>query len=217
MMELNTIVIRNYQPIDRESVRRISCMTAFLEEPHNLFIDNEDILADILTRYFTDYEPESCFVAMDNPRVVGYLIGSTDIRKVRIGYLKRILPNVIVRGIKTGTIFHGNTVRLLWHIFLSLMKGEFRIPDYSKEYPATLHINLDKQYRGRNIGSKLLGYYITYLKSNNIPGVHFGTVSESAKLFFQKMGFELLYSTKLTCLHYHFGYDLPYYIFGKKL
>jgi GNAT superfamily N-acetyltransferase len=217
MVELVPTVIRNYQPNDRNAVRRISCATAFLEEPSECFINNENILADILTRYFTDYEPESCFVASDNNQVVGYLIGSKDIRRVRSGYLKKIIPSVLVQGIKTGMIFKKNTLRLLWHFLNSLVKGEFHTPDYSNEYPATLHINLDKRHRGRDIGSKLIEHYLTYLKSNNIPGVHFGTMSESAKQFFQKQGFEILHSNQLTYLHYHFGHDLPYYIFGKKL
>ena len=56
-------LIRPYQKEDRPSVRRISCETAFLDADLHDFFSDEEILADALTLYFTDYEPESCFVA----------------------------------------------------------------------------------------------------------------------------------------------------------
>lgn len=60
---MDNIIIRPFRKDDRESVRRISCETAFWgKNRKNIFADDE-ILADALTMYFTDYEPESCFVA----------------------------------------------------------------------------------------------------------------------------------------------------------
>jgi hypothetical protein len=74
------IFVRQYEPRDREAVRHIAVATALAGRPAALFMDGDDLLADGLTAYFTDYEPGSCFVAEMNGRVVGYIIGSVDTR-----------------------------------------------------------------------------------------------------------------------------------------
>ena len=62
-------LIRKYKKEDKKSVRRIACDTAFMGEPCEKFFNGRDFLADILILYFTDYEPESCFVAELNDKV----------------------------------------------------------------------------------------------------------------------------------------------------
>ena len=70
--------IRKFQSGDREAVRRICCATALLGNPSSIFFDGDEIFADAITLYFTDYEPESCFVAEHQGEVVVYLIGAKD-------------------------------------------------------------------------------------------------------------------------------------------
>lgn len=71
----NNIFIRKFNNCDRKDIRRISCDTAFLEESRKVFFDDDEILADALTLYFTDYEPDSCFVAVKNDKIIGYIKG----------------------------------------------------------------------------------------------------------------------------------------------
>ena len=61
-MEVMSIKIRNYQIKDRDAIRKTSLESIVLGEYRTSIFDDE-ILADILTIYFTDYEPLSCFVA----------------------------------------------------------------------------------------------------------------------------------------------------------
>ncbi|MCR4337661.1 MAG: GNAT family N-acetyltransferase, partial [Candidatus Omnitrophica bacterium] len=78
---MNQVHIRQYQPSDRAAVRRINYETAFLGYAPKLF-DSPELVADGLTLYFTDWEPESCFVIEDQGRVVGYVMGTKDVRKM---------------------------------------------------------------------------------------------------------------------------------------
>ena len=55
--------IRAYKAGDRRKVREISYDTAFMGESPEDFFDEEEIPADEVTLYYTDYEPESVFVA----------------------------------------------------------------------------------------------------------------------------------------------------------
>jgi ribosomal protein S18 acetylase RimI-like enzyme len=213
----NNIFIRKFNNCDREDIRRISCDTAFLEESRKVFFDDDEILADAFTLYFTDYEPDSCFVAVKNDKIIGYIIGTTDVKLMRKIFIAKIIPNLIIKGLSRGIIFKRNTRKFLLRILLSLLKGEFVRPDFSKQYPATLHINIDKAFRRQNIGKQLIEYYLKFLKEKNVSGVHFGVMSESAKEFFIKLGFNILFISKLSYLRYYLGKFIPYYILGSLL
>jgi ribosomal protein S18 acetylase RimI-like enzyme len=105
----------------------------------------------------------------------------------------------------------------MFNVFKGFLNGDFSFPSFSRDYPATFHVNIDTEYRGQGVGSRLIENYLNYLKEEKIKGVHFGTMSESAKKFFLKLGFELLFETETIYLRYYFKRKLPYYIFGKKL
>jgi mRNA interferase MazF len=89
--------------------------------------------------------------------------------------------------------------------------------DFSKEYPATLHINVGKDFRQQNIGSRLMSAYLDYLSKEKVTGVSLATMSDKAAGFFKKQGFNLLHTGKRSYLRYLLHEDLPIYIFGKRL
>jgi GNAT superfamily N-acetyltransferase len=209
-------IIRRFQSRDRDAVRRISCTTAFLEYPRGEIFDDDEILADALTLYFTDYEPESCFVVESDGKVGGYLIGSTDV--VRMNKVNaRLMPRIVRKAFKRGVFFRQPNLRFFFHGLKSVLKGEIYAPTFHAEYPATLHINLDKKFRRQGIGGELIQTYLNYLKERNVKGVHFGTMSDSAKEFFLKSGFSLLFNNRRTYMAPYLGRPINVYIFGKKL
>ncbi|MFH1768570.1 MAG: hypothetical protein ABH858_05375, partial [Candidatus Omnitrophota bacterium] len=191
--------------------------TAFFEREPEFFIDNNEILADVLTLYFTDYEPVSCFVAMVQEKTVGYIIGTRDVSMMKKIFFRKILSKFIVRLIRGRVFFKKRFLLFSLNVLRSVLRGEFAAPDFSGEYPATLHINIDKNFRNRGLGSRLITMYLAYLKENMVKGVHFGTMSNGAKEFFLKSEFSILYETKRTWPRYYFKKDMPYYIFGKVL
>ncbi len=214
---MSDIVIRQFTKNDRADVRRISCDTAFLGMDNKLFFDNDEILADVLTLYYTDYEPQSCFVAVEEDKVIGYIIGTKDVRRMHITFNKRILPQTIGKALRKGFFKRANNLKFFLHVAVSFLRGEFFAPDFSRKYPATLHINIDKNFRGRKIGEKLIEHYLNYLKEEKVAGIHFGTMSEGAKKFFIKLGFSILFEGKHSYLKYITKQHTPYYILGRKL
>ena len=209
--------IRKYRGEDRKAIRDISVKTSFLGNPIEFFIDDRELIADVLTRYYTDYEPESCFGAISKGEVIGYLTGATDVKSKNSVFRYRVLP-IVIKRVLTGKVFlKKNTLKYIFFTFISFLKGEFRTPDFTSEYPATLHVNLAEDYRGIGIGGELILEYLDYLGKFGIRGVHFRTKSKRAKSFFLKMGFDILYKGKFSNLRYYTGQAIPYYIFGKKL
>ncbi len=210
-------VIRKYAPDDRSAVRRISVQTALMGERGTVFFDDDEIMADVLTVYFTDHEPESCFVAECEGRVAGYILGCRDVKRMEKIFGARILPSLLLKAFCRGTFFRGKNLQFLFHVFLSLLKGEFRAPVFSKEYPAALHINIDKEFRAAGVGSALIRAYLGELKRQAVAGVHFATMSETAALFFEKNGFRRLFSGRRSYFRYFLGRDVLLAIYGMRL
>jgi ribosomal protein S18 acetylase RimI-like enzyme len=211
------VYIREFELKDRPDVRRISCETAFLGESRSLFIDDDEILADALTLYHTDHEPESCFVAVDEGRVVGYVLGTKDAFLMDKISSEQIFPALIKKAFQRRFFFKIKTWALFFQVAISALKGEFFAPHFFARYPAMLHINIDKNYRGNKLGTGLIENYLNFLKTQGVKGVHFGAMSEDAKVFFLRSGFKLLHTSKRSYLVYRIGKTVPFYIFGKEL
>ncbi len=215
-LQLLDVLIRKFRPEDRAALRAISCQTAFLGCAEQ-FIDDFEILADSLTIYFTDYEPQSSFVATLNGRVVGYLNGGKNAKVVSCVFSLRLCPRIIFKAVVYGLFFKPKFLQFAGHSLLSLFKGEFFMPDFSKDYPAILHINLMEEVRGQGVGSRMLKEYFQYLRENQVPGALVSTMTEEGKRFFESYGFQVLFVSKRSFFRYRLGRDVPLYILGKKL
>lgn len=217
MKSESAVVIRKYGDEDKAVIRRISCMTALIGEPSNIFFDDDEVFADALTIYFTDYESESCFVAECDNKVIGYLLGAKDTKRMDRIFADKIALPLLIKALRHGVFFRLSNTRFLFRVFLSLAKGEFRAPSFSKDYPATLHINIMEEYRAGGIGSKLINAYLDYLKEQVVRGVHFATMSGKASQFFKKQNFKLLFQGKRSYFRYFLGENVPLYIYGMQI
>lgn len=189
------VIIREYAHADRQSIREISLATAMLGRPSHAFFDGDDVLADALTKYHTDYEPESCFVAELDGNVVGYVLSAKDTRRMDEIFSSRIFWPLLGKAICQGVFLSQKNWRLFGRILGWAFKGGYRIPDLYEEYPATLHINVLEAYRAMGVGEMLMERCFQYLGNAGIRGVRLATMSERAGEFFQKHAFRLSYAS----------------------
>ncbi|MDP2704801.1 MAG: GNAT family N-acetyltransferase [Patescibacteria group bacterium] len=210
------VVVRKYKKEDRPSVRRIVCDTAAIGEPAELFFEDRGVLADFLSRYFTDYEPQSCFVAEHKGEVIGYLLGAKDTAAMKTALLLRIFPRLFMQALVRGTFFKKKNSSFIWLSLLVSLKGGYSAPNLS-DYPAVLHINIDKNFRGGDAGTKLMAAYLDYLSKEKVQGVHLRTMSAKAGDFFTKQGFTLLSSQKEMVFSKIFGNAVSVYFYGKRI
>lgn len=216
-MSDDRLLLRKYRVSDRQAVRKICCDTAFMGKPCTIFFDSEEIFADALTNYFTDYEPQSCFVAELDGVVVGYLFGAIDVKRMEMIFARRILPGLLIKAFFSGVFLRPKNIHFIAFLLRSMLKGELRQPDFSHDYPATLHINICSGFRGRKIGSQLIVEYLMYLKGEGIKGVHLATMSEDGVHFFEKQGFQVLLRARRSYFRYLLNRDILVCIYGRQL
>ncbi len=170
-------------------MRYLCCETAFFGQPAEEFFEGRDILADILTMYFTDFEPESLFIAEIDGVRIGYLTGNKNINRLKKIFKSRILPAVIVKSLIAGVIFRKKNLVFFLKCAKSFFRRELFDPDFSRQFPATLHVNVDASYRNMKVGEKLIDQYCNYLRKVNIRGVFLTTVSRKGSKIFSEDGF----------------------------
>ena len=209
--------IRKYRDSDREAVRRICMDTAILGKPVDILFGDRDIAADAIISYYTDFEPESCFVAAAGGSVIGYLAGSVDSSRRRRMILFRIIPSLFIKAISRPVFFRKKTLLLCKSFIRAFIRGEFFNPGFSRDYPASLHINVEEGFRRYGVGRRLLDEYFNYLERKKIKGVMLETKSGESVRFFAGRGFKVLYCREISYLQNCGCAGAKFFVMGAKL
>ncbi|MBN1505683.1 MAG: GNAT family N-acetyltransferase [Sedimentisphaerales bacterium] len=192
--------IRSYRASDRPAVREIACDTADAGEPVERLFHDREVFADIVTRYYTDYEPNSLWVADCDGQVVGYLTGCLDTRNEKRVTGRRILPSAITGALARGVLWHADAWRLLAAFAGTVALGGFPHPIDLTAYPAHLHINIRQGFRSRGLGPQLVDAFLQQADHVGVRGIHVVTRGDNAagRRFFEKTGFRLLFEKPLV-------------------
>ncbi len=213
------VIIRPYKEDDRATVRRISYETSDRGEQNHPIFSDRDVLADVLTRYYTDFEPQSVWVAECAGSVVGYFSGCMDPGRYKMIVVLRVIPAAIFRAMYNGALWHRETWQLFGGLMRTWIQGGFPREVSKEEYPAHLHINLLSDFRGQKIGKKLMEPFLQKVKSANLHGVR-ARVRENnfpAIRFFKNLGFREV-GTQAIFLPSSEGYRVrKTVIYGKRL
>jgi len=186
-----TAQIRPYEPRDRMALRQICSDTADAGQPIERIFPDREVFADLLTNYYTEFEPQSVFVADNAGEVVGYVTGSVDTKRFLRTMIWRIVPVVLVKALLRGTLWHPQTVRLFRANIGLWLKSGHRTGPTMDNYPAHLHINLREGFRGQQLGRRLVEKFCNHARAAGARGVHAGVSAENERgcHFFEELGF----------------------------
>ncbi|MEZ5274750.1 MAG: GNAT family N-acetyltransferase [Opitutaceae bacterium] len=204
--------IRPYRPEDRAAVRHVCCETGFMGNPIEPIFSDRELFADFFTGYYTDFEPESSLVAIDDEtgEIIGYLLGCLRYRynAFRQGLLiaTRIVPRAVFRFL-TGRYDKQSRRFLYWVVFRSSGQTPKGIPA-----AAHFHFNLLPSYRTGKAGRQLLFTYVDKVKAEGARAV-FGQIQvqdDKRTRFYERYGFRLVDKKEITKFRRH--YDQPVYV-----
>ncbi len=183
--------IRAYEPRDRSSVRHLCCETALRGEPVDSLFSDREVVADLLTRYYTTYEPEACWVAECKERVAGYLTGCLDQRRYQRLQFTCIVPRASLRAILGGALCRRETWRLLRAALRLWQLGGAESPRLPEDYSAHLHVNLERRWRGQRIGERLVERFLQQAAAARVHGVCASVRNDNpaACRLFDRLGF----------------------------
>ena len=189
-----SLLIRPYRTHDRAEIRRICVETADAGEPLENFFDDRELVADLVTRYYTDYFSDYSWVAEFDGKIAGYLTAAPDTRAFLQSFRWSIAPQAFIRAIGRGLLFRRGS----WDMMGALIRRKVQaiLPPFliPAAFPAHLHIDVLKPARGRQAGRELMSSLIRKLQTHHIPGVHatVRTDNRGACAFFERMDFRPL-------------------------
>jgi len=188
---LSAVTIRPYTVADRGAVRTIACDTADRGEPIDHLFRDREVVADLITRYYTDDEPQTAWVATHDDRVVGYLTGCLDSHRYVQRMRRHIIPSAMWKAVYHGALGAPQTWRLLVAAMHTWRGGRFRREISLAAYPAHLHLNVHQAFRGRGIGRALVTRFLDRVHEGRLPGVHAAVRAdnEPSRRLFTRLGF----------------------------
>jgi ribosomal protein S18 acetylase RimI-like enzyme len=184
--------VRSYRAEDREAVRSICFETGLMGDPVVAQFGDKETFADLFTGYYTDKEPESCFVveAADG-KVVGYLVGTLDTRKAAS------VDAVMAKVAFTRHLgWRPATARFFWRGIgdsaKMLLRGESKVRPDLDAYPAHTHFSLLPEARQAPLAAGLYRAFFLYAKKKGCPGLHGEVFAENvrAAALHEAMGFK---------------------------
>jgi ribosomal protein S18 acetylase RimI-like enzyme len=210
--------IRLYQAPDQESVYKIAADTAFFGEPVEAFLDDRQLFCDMFIRHYLTDNEKYAWVADDGAQVAGYLLGSTQNVIYSSHWWKNILFNVLPAGFKGNYHIGRRTIHYATGMLAGYLKGE-EPPVSLADYPAHLHINVRKEYRGAGLGAQLINAYLSQLRAEGVKGVYLHTTSynQAACHLYEKLGFDLLSNRPNRYWSQWFGFSVDNRSYGLKL
>ncbi len=173
--------IRPYRETDKYNVQRV-CLQTIKDDMvfEGLNRINADLFLAVYNDYYTEHEPENCFVCTDeNDNAVGYIICSESVKKWRKVFMKEYYPKIKHRPLADK--------------FMAL--GEIAAHSlFASKYPAHLHIDILEGYRGGGTGTRLVETLLDHLAAKGIRGVHLCVDGENKKAirFYKRCGFKTL-------------------------
>lgn len=217
------IIIRSYQKEDQVAVQDITYRTGFKGEDltGRRYFDDSGLWFLIFIFYYTRYEPEHCFVAVDtsNSAVVGFICGTPDTVAQEEGFLKKVVPRIALRVFLFTLWRYPGTFKTL--VGMAKLRGDLNeketVSAIQSEYPAHLHINLLPEYQRIGLGTRLVKRFEAHMIRQNVKGIHLQTTNHNHKAvpFYEKLGYAIVHETAVRSQP-TFN-DLSLLTFAKKL
>lgn len=172
--------LRAYRPDDRAAVRDICCRSAFRNMGSQALIDDPELFADFWSSYYTDYEPESLFVAERDGRIAGYLMGCENTQRYRRVMGRAVVPRVLGRLLYRATRGRYRDQPQARRLFRWLSFRSWREePDIDTcAFPAHYHANLAPSGVGLGLYASLGLRFLEQLERKGVLHVH-GQVLDS--------------------------------------
>lgn len=177
-------------------MRWLCCQTGYLGKPIDSVFEDRKLFADYLTAYYTDVEPESCFVMEQEGVVKGYLLGSRrPLRQQVHSFFQNI--GLFVRGMLRYRLYNQATREFIGWI----LKNSWKEVPAAPRRTAHFHFNVlpeAQSFAGTHV---MMNAYFDYLRARGEKAV-FGQMvtfeSRRGARVLERFGFQVLEKREIT-------------------
>lgn len=183
--------IRPIRTSDIESLYAISLATGHKGEDASHLYDDPRMMGHIYSAPYANLSPKTCFIAVQDNEVAGYIVGTHDTKTFEQNLEKNWWP-----GLREEYPCPNVASKLNWTADqkrAALIHHPERTPtQIIDRYPAHLHMNLHSNAQGQGLGPALLKKWIDHARSCGVDGVFIGANIHNTRAinFWQKQGFQ---------------------------
>ncbi len=189
---MDDILVRPFEPRDRQVLRDIFCDGADQGKPVEGFFPDREVAADILTGYYTDHEPGSTFVAELDGALVGYVNGCFDNRRYGLVMFWIIVPCALWKAVARKTVFK----KEFWAMINGMARNWSRLLVWRKRsfhsHEGHMHVGVAQAGRGHGVGTRLVQALLAAAQARGVGqitvSVHSANIA--ARGFFEHLGFD---------------------------
>lgn len=147
---------------DEQQMCELVFANAFLGNPFDVICPCKEWFSNVVLGPYIRYQPEHIHVAVHKPsgRLIGYLTGSMGGRqfdKLHYDWVRRKVISLAASLTMPWTLFDHASRLFASHV---ISKGESERPRHPQS-GVHWHFQVDKEFRGRGIGAKLLQRFVT--------------------------------------------------------
>lgn len=183
-MTENKFTIRKYKAEDKENVLKVLYETSSMPTETE---EQREFLRLMFNDYYTEEEPDNCFVVDCGGEAVGYIICAENYKRYERVFKDKYIP----------------LIKRLGMTYLITAVGELFIHRLiSKRFPAHLHIDILPVCQGVGAGSELVRALCEHLASKGVKGLMLscGMGNKGAIRFYKKNNFRMLINFFGNCL-----------------
>ncbi|MFX0066424.1 MAG: GNAT family N-acetyltransferase [Candidatus Hermodarchaeota archaeon] len=125
VLEINEnrlIRLKPYQKADRSAIIQICHATGYMGEDATLYFFDRKLFALMHALYYTDYEPENCFVAEVDGKVIGYIIGTKDTVRQRRRFVLRVSWKIILHILFYTSVRYQRDIKSIFRILYQRLR-----------------------------------------------------------------------------------------------
>jgi GNAT superfamily N-acetyltransferase len=146
---------------DEQQMRELVFNNAFLGQPFDAICPCKQWFSDVVLTPYIKHQSENIHVAVHKPtgRLIGYLTGSLggqQFEKVQYNWVRKQVISLAVSLSMPWSFFEHSSRLFAAHV---IFKGERERPSHPRT-GVHWHYQVDKDFRGRGIGAKLLQRFV---------------------------------------------------------
>jgi ribosomal protein S18 acetylase RimI-like enzyme len=198
MERFKTVTIRRCRKSDQKGVMNVCYHTGYMGDDATGHFCNKKLFGLLFCLYYPRYEPEHCWVAEDNGKIVGYILGSPNTTRQEKIFLARIGWRILFRALLVTPLFYPQDFKLILH-FIRLPRSSVPDQEINERYPAHLHIDILEAFQHKGIGTQLMTRFEDHMRELKVQGIHLGTSEGNYKAvpFYKKLGYKIIHIDKM--------------------
>jgi GNAT superfamily N-acetyltransferase len=195
--EHGEVLFRKFQPNgdDEQQMRELVFENAFLGQPFDEICPCKDWFGDVVLSPYIKHEPENIHVAIDKPsgRLIGYLTGSLggqEFEKTQHNWVRKKVASLAVTLSMPWSLFDHTSRSFATHV---IFKGENERPSHPQS-GVHWHFQVDKDFRARGVGAKLLQRFTKNAKQTTNSGIIWAEVMaypDKPRSYFEDRGWSI--------------------------